>query len=284
MKRRSILTGAMFALGVAALPATVHAQDRTVTIAMDGGFAPYNFTEGGELKGFEVDLAHDLCERANLKCELVTQDWDGLIPGLVARKFDGVMAAMSITDKRRETIEFSVPYVRARNGFFAAMDSELGTLPGTGDSYDLTNNEEAAKAIIERMKPLLQGKVIGLQGSSTNATFIEAYFKDVFEVREYKTSEESELDLLAGRIDALVQSISSLAATKKNPQFDNYTIFGSTFFGGPFGVGVGVGLRKDDAELKAIFDKAIAEAIADGTVARLTKQWFDVDLTPIDPT
>ncbi|NTF72665.1 transporter substrate-binding domain-containing protein [Rhizobium rhizogenes] len=281
MTYRTILSTAALALALMISPVAGNAQDQTVKIAAEGAYAPWNFTEGGTLKGFDIDLANDLCARAKLTCEIIPQAWDGIIPGLNAGKYDAIMAAMGITAKRREAIEFSIPYARARNGFFVSKNSDLAKLPGTGESFNLAGNTDAAKAEIDKMRPLLQGKVIGVQTSSTNASFLDTYFKGVVEVREYKTSEEAELDLLSDRVDAIVQSNISLATTKKNPKFEAYEIFGPTFFGGPFGTGVGIGLRKDDVKLKETFDKAIEAAVSDGTVARLAKKWFEVDVTPI---
>lgn len=267
-----------------ALSGAAMAQEKkweTVRIATEGAYAPWNFTTSGELEGFEIDLAKDLCARAKITCDIVAQNWDGIIPGLNAGKYDAIMAAISITDKRLEVMGFTIPYARSRNGFFTAPDAELAKLPGTGTSFDLANNEAVAVEEINKMRDMLKGKVIGVQGSTTNAAFVDKYFKGIVDVREYKTTEQQELDLLAGRIDAIVQANTSLAATKKNPQFKGYDIFGPTFFGGALGRGVAIGLRKQDTELKAVFDKAINEAIADGTVRKLAEKWFDVDLTPV---
>jgi len=281
MKYRAMPSTAAFAVLVMMCPLAAQAQDQAVRIATEGSYAPWNFTEGGTLKGFDIDLANDLCARAKLKCEISPQAWDGIIPALNAGKYDAIVAAMGITPKRQEAIAFSVPYARARNGFFAARDSDLAKLPEAGQSFDLGTNSDAAKAAIEKMRPLLKGKVIGVQGATTNSAFLEQYFKDDVEVRQYKSTEEQELDLLSGRVDAIVQSNISLATTKKNKEFDNYDILGPTFFGGPFGTGIGIGLRKDDTKLKATFDKVVQEAIDDGTVKRLAQKWFAVDVTPL---
>jgi octopine/nopaline transport system substrate-binding protein len=175
----------------------------------------------------------------------------------------------------------SIPYARARNGFFAAKDSELAKVTGTGQSFDLTNDADTAKAQIDKMRPLLKGKSIGVQTSTTNEAFLDAYFKGDVDLRAYKSTEDLEPDLLAGRVDGIFQSNISLATAKKNPKFADYEIFGPTFFGGPFGTGVRIGLRKDDKDLKATFDKAIQEAVSNGTVKRLAEKWFAVDVTPI---
>src|SRR3954463_12795645 len=102
------------------------AQDRTVRIAVEGAYAPWNFTgAGGKLEGFEIDLANDLCARMRVTCEIVAQDWDGMIPALNAKKFDAIMAGMNITDKRLEVIDFSRPYASGLHGFATMKDSPL---------------------------------------------------------------------------------------------------------------------------------------------------------------
>ena len=97
------------------------AQTKTVKIATEGAYAPWNFTgAGGKLEGFEIDLANDLCKRMNVKCEIIAQDWDGIIPALNAKKYDAIMAGMSITDERKKVIDFAGPYVNAPNGYLVA--------------------------------------------------------------------------------------------------------------------------------------------------------------------
>ena len=94
------------------------AQEKTVKIATEGAYAPWNFTgAGGKLEGFEIDLAADLCARMKVKCEVVAQDWDGIIPALNAKKYDAIMAGMNITDKRLEVVDFTRPYASGSHGF-----------------------------------------------------------------------------------------------------------------------------------------------------------------------
>ncbi|MET0746205.1 MAG: transporter substrate-binding domain-containing protein, partial [Microvirga sp.] len=94
--------GAALAVGAAS------AQTKTVKIATEGAYAPWNFTgAGGKLEGFEIDLANDLCKRMNVKCEIIAQDWDGIIPALNAKKYDAIMAGMSVTDERKKVIDFT---------------------------------------------------------------------------------------------------------------------------------------------------------------------------------
>ncbi len=257
------------------------AQEKTITIATEGAYAPWNFTgANGKLEGFEVDLANELCTRMKVKCEIVAQDWDGIIPALNAKKYDAIMAGMNITDKRLEAINFSNPYAVGSHGWGVLKDSPLAKLAGQGKRVNLVKDAEAAKAMIEEWKPLLKGKVIGTQSSTVNAQFLEKYLKDTVEIREYKTTEQHDLDLIAGRVDAIFASYSSLKASTEKPEFKDMMIAGGAVEGDILGRGVAVGLRKDDAELKTMFDKAIQAAIADGTIQKLSMKWFKIDMTP----
>src|SRR3954465_811698 len=105
------------------------AQMKTAKIATEGAYAPGNSTgAGGKLEGFEIDLANDLCNRMKVKCEIVAQDFDGMIPALNAKKFDAIMAGMNITDKRLEVIIFSRPYASGAHSFAVMKDSSLAKL------------------------------------------------------------------------------------------------------------------------------------------------------------
>jgi octopine/nopaline transport system substrate-binding protein len=269
------ILGSVLAVGAAS------AQEKTVKIATEGAYAPWNFTgAGGKLEGFEIDLANDLCARMKVKCEIVAQDWDGIIPALQAKKYDAIMAGMNITDKRLEVINFSQPYAATPHGFGVLKDSPLAKLPGTGTTVSFEKDPEGAKKAIEAWKPLLKGKTVGVQGSTVNSQFLEKYLKDVIEIREYKTTEQHDLDLTAGRIDAIFAGQGALAATQEKPEFKDMMIVGTGMRGDVLGRGVAVGMRKDDVELKKMFDEAISAAVKDGTIEKLSKKWFKIDATP----
>lgn len=268
----------------AALATGASAQGKkweTVKIATEGAYAPWNFsTPQGKLDGFEVELANELCRRMNVKCEIVAQDWDGIIPALQAGKYDAIMAGMNITPKREEVIQFSRTYAAGPHGWGTMKDSPLAKLEGTGQILHLEKDAEASKKMIEAWKPVLKGKTIGVQGSTTNSAFLEKYLKDVIEIREYKTTEQHDLDLAAGRIDGIFAAHSSIAATMEKPEFKNMQIVGAGLGGEVLGVGVAVGMRKADTELKKMFDDAINAAIKDGTIEKLTSKWFKIKMIP----
>jgi len=269
------LLGSALALGGAA------AQEKTLKIATEGAYAPWNFTgAGGKLEGFEIDLANDLCARMKVKCEIVAQDWDGIIPALQAKKYDAIMAGMSITEERKKTIDFSRSYANSPNGLLVAKDSPLAKVPGTGEAYSLTSQQAEAEKAIEAYKPLLKGKTIGVQVSTIHSNFADKYLKGTAEIREYKTTEQHDLDLAAGRIDAVLADATAIIGTLEKPEFKDYALVGPSITGGLLGAGVGVGLRKGETELKKAFDEAIQAAIADGTVKNLSLKWFKIDTTP----
>jgi len=254
----------------------------TVKIATEGAYEPWNFTgPGGKLEGFEIDLANELCTRMKVKCEIVAQDWDGIIPALQAKKYDAIMAGMSITEERKQTIDFSNPYAAGPNGFLVPKDSPLAQMPGTGQAFSLSTQPEAAEKAIAAIKPLLKDKTIGVQTSTIHSNFADKYLKDVAEIREYKTTEQHDLDLAAGRIDAVLADATAINGTLRKPEFKDFVLVGPSITGGLLGPGVGAGLRKEDTDLKAMFNEAIAAAIADGTVKKLSEKWFKIDITPV---
>ncbi|KQW50473.1 MULTISPECIES: lysine/arginine/ornithine ABC transporter substrate-binding protein [unclassified Ensifer] len=275
MKVQTILTTLLVALG-----GTAEAQDKVLTIATEGAYAPWNFSgPNGTLDGFEVDLAKVLCERMKVKCEIVAQNWDGIIPSLTARKYDAIMAGMSITPKREDVIAFSTPYAAGINAFAVAADSPLAGMPGTGESYSLDSQADEAKAHIDEIAKLLDGKAVGVQGSTTASAFMESYFKDAADIKEYKSTEEHNFDLVNGRVEAVLANATVLTESLAKPDMQGAKISGPLFSGGIFGF-IAVGLRKEDTALKMQFDEAIEGALADGTVKELSMKWFKIDITP----
>ncbi|MEO8684475.1 MAG: transporter substrate-binding domain-containing protein [Devosia sp.] len=250
-----------------------------ITIATEGAYAPWNFSNpDGSLGGFEVELAADLCARMKIECNVIAQDWDGLIPALMAGKFDAIMASMLVTDKRLETMNFSAVYAKDGASFVVPSDSPAVAVQAPVGNLDLS--DPTAVKLIEELKPLLKGKIVGVQSATASLAFLQKYFADTVEIREYKTTEQHDLDLAAGRVDALFAQRTGLAATLSKPEFASFAIAGPGFVGDVFGRGVATGLRKEDAALKAAFDAAITAAIADGTVKALSEKWFGADVTP----
>jgi octopine/nopaline transport system substrate-binding protein len=284
MKLLKILAAALAGALVAVTGASAQPKDwANIKIATEGAYKPWNFTDSsGKLVGFEIDLAEDLCKRMKAKCEIVAQAFDGIIPALNAGKFDAIMAGMNITDKRKEAIAFTQPYGRTPSTFAVLKSNSLAKLPEAGKVYSLNADGVAvAEQSLTDLKPLLKGKVVGVQTSTAQANFLEKYFKDVIEIRQYKTTEQHDLDLSAGRVDAVFASMSYLKGVVESPENKEMMLAGPRYGGGTLGFGVAVGLRKSDPELQAKFDSAVAAAVADGTVKTLSMKWFGFDITPV---
>ncbi|EUB99489.1 ABC-type transporter, periplasmic subunit family 3 [Rhizobium sp. CF080] len=258
------------------------AQDKTeIVIATEGAFPPYNLTRpDGTLDGYDIELGKNLCERMKIKCTFVAQAFDGIIPALNAGKFDAIMAGMSATDKRKEVIDFSTSYGSTGQSFATLKDGPLAKMPMKDELFSLASNEAGARKAVEELKPLLQGKTVGVQTASIAARFIDEYLKGVVQVREYKTTEQHDLDLVSGRVDFVMASMGYLMTAVQKPTNSDMTIVGPRFQGGFLGAGSSVGLRKADIALKQKFDEAIAAAKADGTTKKLSMKWFGFDMTP----
>jgi octopine/nopaline transport system substrate-binding protein len=274
----------LFAVAAAVALALTGAADakewKKIKIATEGAYAPWNFTNSaGKLEGFEVDLANDLCKRMKAECEIVAQDWDGIIPALNAGKYDVIIAGMSITAKRKEVINFSIPYASTPAALAVKKTSPLAKIP-VDKNYDLEKNKAEAEKAIEALKASLKGKAIGAQVSTTHSNFLEAYFKGVADIRTYKTTEQHDLDITAGRIEGAYASIGYWRPLLGKPEGKDLVVVGPTFTGGVFGAGVGAGIRKADDDLRKQFDTAIASAAGDGTIKKLAVKWFGFDITP----
>ena len=271
------------AIAAALLMSTaVQAKDwKTVVIGMEGAYEPYNLTDpSGKIVGFEPDLVMDLCGRMKVECKIIAQDWDGMIPGLNAGKFDVIMDGMSITEERKKTIDFSKPYSATPGAFVAAKASPLAKLANGGKVFNFTKDPKGAGAALKEMQDALKGKTIGVQVSTTHATFLDKNFKNVATIKEYKTVDERDLDLKAGRIDAALDDQPAQSSMLEKPDAKDYALVGPQFTGGEFGVGVGMGIRKADSDLTAKFNTALAAAFADGSVKKYSLKWFKLDTTP----
>ena len=279
MARSAILRAVALAAGMTIAAGTVAAKDWTsVRIATEGAYPPWNATDSsGKLVGFEIDLSNDLCERMGVECEIVAQDWEGIIPALQAGKYDVIMAGMSITEERKQVISFSDSYAATPARFAVLQDSELADYQSPIERMVLDEIEPAEQAAIDDLKSVLDGKTIGVQVATTHANFLEQHLGDAVEIRKYDTQENLDLDLQAGRVDAALASMSYWAPLLETEKGAGFTVVGPAMTGGPFGAGVGVGIRQDDKKLVDLFNQAIAAAKEDGTIARLSEQWFGFD-------
>lgn len=252
-----------------------------IRIATEGAYPPWNFTApSGQLDGYDVDVAKALCERMKATCTIESQDWDGMLPALNSGKFDAIVAAMAPTDERRKVVDFSRQYALGPRSFAALKGSDLAKIATEDKLYDLKKAPSDSQAAIDRLKPLLAGKVIGIQSSTTHAEFMDTYLKGAAEIREYKTTDQILLDLDAGRIDATFDDLTYLMSQTGTDAGKNLVFFGPHFDGGLLGDGSAIPTRKSDPDLRTKLDAAIESLMADGTLSKLSLKWFKIDVAP----
>ena len=256
-----------------------------IKIGTEGAYPPWNAKdESGKLIGFEVELANWLCIYMKADCTIVEQDWDGMIPGLIMRKYDAIMAGMSITDERMKTINFSQGYADEVASLAVMKGSSLEGMD-TPKAINLSTGGSDVKSALATLTAALAGKTIGVQTATIHQNFLESGDVGSVKVRTYKTQDEVNLDLAAGRIDAaLAAAVAFTDYAEKSGK--DVVLIGPTFAGGAFGNGVGVGIRKGDnstaqgkkdAKLLKQFNKAINTARKNGKISELAIKWFGFD-------
>ncbi len=227
---------------------------RTVRIASEGARPPYNYLENNKLAGFEIDLGRNLCARMKVSCSFIAQDWDGLIPGLLAHRYDAIMAAMEITGEARENIAFTKPYIRMPSAFMTSKEPPI---------LDTSPNG-------------LAGKTIGVEAGGTHQAYLDDVYKQS-EIRLYATLEEAILDLAEARLDAVIGDKDAIAEYMKTRKEAQCCVLSADVPRDPayFGDGIGIALREQDKALKAMFEKALDSCMADGTFAKISAKYFD---------
>jgi octopine/nopaline transport system substrate-binding protein len=281
-KAGSWLTFVLITVFTLAIAGSTEAKEwKKVRIATEGAYAPWNFMDSsGKLSGYEIDLANDLCSRMKVECELIAQDWAGLFPGLNAGKYDMVMASVGVTEKRKETLSFSNFYAYQSSKFAVLKSNSLAkTVPDSNAMVDLDNMTPESNKALDALKKAFSAKVIGAQTATNQYKFLDANFKDIAEIRDYKTAEQTDLDLSAGRIDALLVSTTYLKPLMATDKGKDLALIGPFFRGKYFPIGNAAAFRKDqDKELVQMFNAALETAIKDGTVSKLSLKWFKYDV------
>ena len=247
-----------------------------IKIGTEGAYPPWNSKDAaGNLIGFEVELANELCKIMKHDCTIVEQDWDGMIPALVSRKFDAIMAGMSITSERMKTINFSQGYAD-EVASLAVMKGSKNEGLKTMSAINLSDVSSDEQATLDVLTKAFKGKTIGVQTATIHQNFLESGLMGSVKVRTYKTQDEVNLDLSAGRIDAaLAAAVAFTDYAEKSGK--EVVLTGPTFAGGDFGDGVGVGIRKGDSKLINDFNAAIDKARDDGIISKLAIKHFGFD-------
>lgn len=227
-----------------------HADGMKITIATEGAYPPFNAKDAaGNLIGFDVDIAKAICAQMKADCTIVAQDWDGIIPGLVAKKYDAISASMSITGERKKTVNFTNRYYSNHLRIVAKKGSKV---------------VDAAS---------LAGKNVGAQRSTVAAKWVEDKAGRTANAKLYDTQTAAYSDLKAGRLDALVSDVyPAYDWLQKNPGYE--------FVGSKIDIKdlIGIAIRKDDNKLREAMNKAIDEIRANGKYAEINKKYFPFDI------
>jgi polar amino acid transport system substrate-binding protein len=247
ISKRTLLaaTVAAFALTLGAAQA-----QEVLKIGTDGAYPPFNnLTADGKLEGSDIDIANALCAEMKVTCEFVTQDWDGIIPALQAGKFDAIIASMSITDERKQKVDFTNPYYSNHLRIVAKKGSGI-----TGPDS-------------------LKGKTVGAQRSTLAATYSEDKLGRTSTVKLYDTQTAAYSDLEAGRLDGLVSDVyPAFDWLKDKPGYE--------FVGAKIDIDdkIGIAVRKGDTELQSALNKALKAIRDNGTYAKLNAKYFPFDI------
>ncbi|MEG0858427.1 MAG: transporter substrate-binding domain-containing protein [Pseudomonas sp.] len=231
----------------------VHADPQLLRIATEGAYPPYNFVNpDGSLAGFDVDIAKALCLEMNVQCKVVKQDWDGIIPGLLAKKYDAIVASMAITPERARKVAFSDKY----EGGYSMLFGRTG----------LTDSSPAA----------FNGKVIAVQKGSIQENFAKDYYEKAgIRLQRYADTQTALMDLTAGRVDAAVLEVAIIHETLKDPALAGYAAFGEKFNDPKyFGTGSAIAMRKGDQALLDQFNQALKTILANGTYKQINDKYF----------
>ncbi len=230
---------------------------KAVRFGMDASYAPFeSVTPSGDIVGFEVDYGKALCAKMKVTCTFQNQDWDGIIPALLANKFDVIFSSMNITEERKKKVLFSDMYYASPIGFIAQAGNK-------SDDFS---------------PQALKGKTIGTQSSTIHANYLEKFYKDS-DIKLYPTQDEPNLDLASGRIDYV------LGDWLVEEDFIDHKGNGCCRLVGKItrvpeihGPGVGAAFRPEDKDLADMFNKAIAEVDAEGTYKAMAAKYFKEDI------
>lgn len=251
--------------GLAVALAAAPASAETLRIATSADFPPWESVDSdGNMIGFDIDFGNEVCARIEAECEWTNQAYDGLLPALIAGQYDMIVAAISITDERRQSIAFSAAYAQAPAAFAAI-----------GNEHEGVADHAALAAIIN-------DATVGVQGASTFEGLMAQHYGDA-DVRVYQRADEIIADLRTGRLDAGLMEVSAWEEFAEANSDIELAMFGPTLTYDLFpelGEGIGIGLQQGADDLKARVDEAIAAMLADGTIAAMSQQWFGYDVSP----
>jgi arginine/ornithine transport system substrate-binding protein len=253
---------AVAVLALVCVAGTIQAKDwKVVRIGVEGAYPPFSSTTpDGKLEGFDIDIAKALVKAMGAEVKLVAQDWDGIIPALLARKYDAIIASMSITEERKKKVAFTNKYYNTPAKFVCKK----------GSMKEFTRAQVATATA---------GKKIGVQRATIHDNFITDVGKEAI-LKRYATQDEAYMDLVAGRVDMLLaDSVAVDQGFLKKPEGQAFQFIGPDLSEKKyFGEGAGIAIRKQDKDLVELFNKAIEQIRADGTYKAIQDKYFNFNV------
>jgi lysine/arginine/ornithine transport system substrate-binding protein len=251
---------AALTIACVASPFAAHAKDwTTIRFATDASYPPFESkSPGGGLVGFDIDLGNEICARLHARCVWVENSFDGMIPGLKARKFDAVLSSMSMTPKREEQISFSVRLYNTGSRLIVPKGSSILPTPES-----------------------LAGKSVGVEQGTIQETYARTYWEPKgARVAAYQDQDQVYSDLTSGRLDAVLQNqVQAEHGFLKTPRGAGFQFSGKALSDPKIlGKGTGIGLRKEDTDLKVEIDGANAGMLKDGTYQKIARKYFDFNI------
>jgi len=252
MKKLMLMIATLF-IGVSQTLFAVYPDiPKEIHFATEATYPPFEFIDAtGKIRGFDIDIANALCEKIKVKCKFSNAAFNSLIPSLNLGKYDAVIAAMGITIPRKRMVAFTDPYYIPTSSFVAKAAKHY-----------------AVSDVI--------GKIVGVQTGSTMETYLKTQYRSRVVLKTYASIQDAFLDLVAGRIDfVFADTIIAKEWLKQNNNSQTYGIVEKPILDAAhFGSGYGIAVRTTEQPLLNALNKALAEIKADGTYARLTKQYF----------
>ena len=241
-------------LGTGALMAQTAGAAESIRIATNVPYKPMEYTTpAGDLTGFDIELGNALCAEADLKCSWVQQSWNGIIPGLMARKYDAIMSSMTITEDRKRVLRFSEPYIVVPSGWFVPVDTTLADYDGDD----------------------LAGKRIAVQRGTVQDQYVTDQFGSRAKIKRYTNADDIAVDMSAGRLDAAFLDFPTGQSTLLD-ESDKYKNAGPVLTEPKkyFGTGFGIAFRRNETDLAKRFNAALAAVKDDGTYDKIYDKYF----------
>ena len=231
---------------------------KKVRIGVEGAYPPFSYmTPEGKLAGFDIDIAYALGKAMGVEVELVAQDWDGIIPALLAKKYDAIIASMSITEERKKKVDFTNKYYQTPAKFVVK------------------------KGAMKEFSPeAMKGKKVGVQRATIHDRYLTDNYGKTVTIKRYGTQDEAYLDIVAGRLDMLLaDSVALSDGFLKKPEGKDYEFIGPDLADPKwFGDGAGIAIRKGEEDLAKMFNGAIDKIRADGTYKKIQDKYFDFNV------